>query len=324
MPRAYLVFAAKLAVTGALLYVVFDSVDADAFAARLAELDGAWFAAAVAIAVVMAGVNATRWGVVARQLDAGLAVGDIARFFAIGLFFNQTLPSTVGGDGFRIYFAWRAGVGLRGAVHGVLIDRVAGMLGLIALAAVILPALFALFDDVRAAWAIAALIAAVAAGYIILLALDRVIGDWLARWSVTRPIVDLSAAARRMWLPLPPAAAILALAVANHLLATATMLALARGLALPLGFGALLVIVVPMLVVAAVPISVAGWGLREQAMVFGLAALGIGATDATALSVLFGGVMIAIGLPGGVLWLASGWPRRRDIAAPTAAMRENS
>jgi hypothetical protein len=53
------------------------------------------------------------------------------------------------------------------------------------------------------------------------------------------------------------------------------------------------------------PISIAGWGVRETAMVglFGL--IGVPGEGALVLAVLFGLVGIAAALPGGVLWLAS-------------------
>jgi uncharacterized membrane protein YbhN (UPF0104 family) len=53
------------------------------------------------------------------------------------------------------------------------------------------------------------------------------------------------------------------------------------------------------------PISIAGWGVRETAMVglFGL--IGVPNEGALVLSVLFGLIGIAVAIPGGVVWLAS-------------------
>ena len=58
------------------------------------------------------------------------------------------------------------------------------------------------------------------------------------------------------------------------------------------------------LLVTAIPISFAGWGLREGAMVALFAFAGLGADTALALSLAFGVAYLAASLPGCALWLA--------------------
>jgi len=58
------------------------------------------------------------------------------------------------------------------------------------------------------------------------------------------------------------------------------------------------------LLIAMVPISVGGWGLREGGMVISLAVFGIGTTDAATLSVVFGLLQLVVGLAGGVFVLS--------------------
>ena len=53
------------------------------------------------------------------------------------------------------------------------------------------------------------------------------------------------------------------------------------------------------------PISIAGWGVREQAMVTAFALIGVPGEGALALSILFGLIALLFGLPGGVVWLMS-------------------
>jgi hypothetical protein len=64
-----------------------------------------------------------------------------------------------------------------------------------------------------------------------------------------------------------------------------------------------LILVPLILVVSMIPISFAGWGIREGAMVVGLGFVGVASADALAISVAFGLAQIAIGLPGGAFWL---------------------
>ncbi len=63
---------------------------------------------------------------------------------------------------------------------------------------------------------------------------------------------------------------------------------------------------IPLVMVAsAIPISVAGWGVREGAMVAALGLVGVGEAQAFAISLLLGLMLIVAGLPGGLLWLRS-------------------
>jgi len=64
-----------------------------------------------------------------------------------------------------------------------------------------------------------------------------------------------------------------------------------------------MVLMPPVMLVTTLPISIAGWGVREGAMVAAFAMVGVQADDALALSFLFGVTSIIFALPGGVLWL---------------------
>ena len=64
-----------------------------------------------------------------------------------------------------------------------------------------------------------------------------------------------------------------------------------------------MVLMPPVLLLMTIPISIAGWGVREQAMVSAFALIGISGEGALALSIMFGLVSLFMGLPGGIVWL---------------------
>ena len=57
-----------------------------------------------------------------------------------------------------------------------------------------------------------------------------------------------------------------------------------------------------------VPISIAGWGVREGVMIIGFGFLGVTPESALAISLLYGLIMLVISLPGVVIWLLDGHP----------------
>ena len=56
-----------------------------------------------------------------------------------------------------------------------------------------------------------------------------------------------------------------------------------------------------------IPISIAGWGVREAAMITLLALVGVAEADAFVLSVLFGLLTFGLSLPGGIVWVIGGY-----------------
>ena len=64
-----------------------------------------------------------------------------------------------------------------------------------------------------------------------------------------------------------------------------------------------LVLIPPVVLVSTIPISIAGWGVREAAMITLLALVGVAEADAFVLSVLFGLLTFGLSLPGGIVWI---------------------
>jgi hypothetical protein len=59
------------------------------------------------------------------------------------------------------------------------------------------------------------------------------------------------------------------------------------------------------LLIATVPISIAGWGVRESSMIAAFAYAGLAESDGLTLSILFGAASFAIGIIGGIVWISS-------------------
>jgi hypothetical protein len=55
-----------------------------------------------------------------------------------------------------------------------------------------------------------------------------------------------------------------------------------------------------------IPISIAGWGVRESAMVAILAYGGVGESAGLLISILFGLCLFVLGMVGGLAWIFGG------------------
>jgi hypothetical protein len=221
----------------------------------------------------------------------------------IAMFFGQVLPSTVGGDAARIWLVARSGAGWRAASYSVLIDR---FFGVLALAAVVMAGLY---------WSFALIVNPL--GRLVLLAIGLgslaaggvffALGYWpsLARWKFTRPLYDISLLARQLLFSRGDGLLIAASSIVIHLMTAAVAWTAARAVAAQLDYFSAVLLVLPVLLIATVPISIAGWGVRESALVLAFSYAGLPESDGLIVSVLLGLVTFAVGIIGSIVWLMS-------------------
>jgi uncharacterized protein (TIRG00374 family) len=268
--------------------------------------------------------TAARWKAVLVVFHHPLPSVDLWRYTVIGMFFNQLLPSGIGGDGLRIWYARRAGLPLGAAIGTVLVDRILGLLGLLLLLIIGMPYLLSLgiVGTVATVISISALVLAL--GIAAFLSIDHMMAGlatllrgrmrigFLQRPFVTRVEGGLARTAkdtRRLLRALPYGPATVLLSLINQIALGLVVLYLARSMSLSLSPAAAVFLFPPVLLLSTIPISLAGWGIREGAMVLVFSLAGLPADASLSVSVLFGACMFLSGLPGGFMWLLT----RREV-----------
>ena len=297
---------------GALLVAVIALADPARVLAQLRQAHVGWLLAGLAAAVASNVVSALRWRALARWLGADVSVRDATRWYfqAIGL--NALLPGAVlGGDLYRAVVLRRAGQATLASSWSVVLDRVSGLWMLCAIGG--LGA--ALCANVLAPWLrlpAGAFAALMLAGTALWLATPWTLPALLRRWGV-RWLAPLRAAAQRPdfnrqmgWQALASAAV--------QVLSAAALAAggLALGVQLPLAAWAFAI--APVFLMAALPVSVGGWGTREAAAVASLAPFGVAAPAAVGVGVIYGLYQLAQGAMGA---LAFGLPGRSEKEGAT-------
>jgi uncharacterized membrane protein YbhN (UPF0104 family) len=308
----HVLFAAKAVVTLGLIWLVLRNVDMADTLQRIGSIPGMVAAGVLLLMLLLSLLSILRWQIVMRQFGRILGFRLTARLFFEGLFFNQALPSTVGGDGVRIYRSFRAGLPLSAAVNSVVLDRILGLTSLMLLAALAQPLFYDRVDSLPARLSFTAVFVAAVAGIVILLLLVY-LPAWSRRWRLMRGLVALSHASRRAFATPAILFPVTILSVVGHLISVVVFYMLAESLELGVTFLDCLVMVPSVLLLATVPVSVAGWGVREGAMVAAFGLLGVPAGGAAAASVLFGLGMAITALPGGLLWFMNADRRVDDV-----------
>lgn len=291
--------ALKLAVTAGLLWFVIDKFALGAVAERLRTMQPFWAVAAIAALLAQTIFAGLRWHHVGLLLGAPISLRQAMRFTFIGQFFNQVLPSSVGGDGVRTWLVSRSGVSIARAAVSIFCDRIAALVMLTIIVAAALPTLIIETDtQIPSIHTLALTLPALTAlGLFFLFLFGTKLSSTLIKFRLTRPVGVLIRDLRILLFTPTKSLSITGLAFLVQLLTVLAIYLCAKGLNIDLNFAPILLLPL-ILLISMVPISFAGWGLRETAMIIGLGFAGIDSQAALAISVAFGVAQIIVSLPG--------------------------
>jgi uncharacterized protein (TIRG00374 family) len=301
-----LVMLAKATISILLLYLSLHSVDVGALGAQLSRLESVWVVLALFLLTVQIVLLAVRWRKISTACSANLPFILALQISFIAAFFNQVLPSTVGGDSMRIWLFARRGAGWASATYSVLIDRIAGVFVLALIVIACLPLTFSLIHDAIARAVLLAIGVGVITGTLVFVLIGQHFRQWFDRWMLTRHLVAASRITAALCSFRRDAAIVFACSVAIHLTTAAAAWCCAKAIASPVSFAQILFLMPPVLLIATLPVSIAGWGVRESSFMFAFAHAGLAQTDGLVISILFGAASFIVGMVGGIVWIAHG------------------
>ncbi|WP_213770114.1 lysylphosphatidylglycerol synthase transmembrane domain-containing protein [Bradyrhizobium sp. dw_78] len=303
--RQILFSALKILISAALLYLALRKVNFSDLAARIDLTSLLWIGLAIAVNFLQVYAGALRWREVSADCGAPLTARKAMHFNLIGTFFNQTLPSSIGGDAMRLWLLARDGAGWRAATYSIFVDRA---IGLIALAVVIVASLPWSYHLIRDPSGRSALLfvdfAALAAG-VGFLVLGRLPWSWLKRWWGTQHFHACSVVANQVIFDRRRGPMIAMLSILVHVLTVIIAWCVVKSIAAPVMFSQTFQLVPPVMLITMLPISIAGWGVREATMGLAFGYAGLATTEGVNVSLLFGAVSFIVGAFGGLVWILS-------------------
>jgi len=308
--RHALLLLIKIAVSAVLLTILLRRADLRAIAEGLREADPAWIGGALALYLLMLGISAWRWQRLLRAQHVSLALRRLFDSFLVATFFNNFLPSNVGGDVVRIADTARPAGSKTLATTVVLLDRGIGLLGLLLVAA--------LGASVSAGSAEGpvgpvALWAGLLAGTglsIPLLVAPQVLSRLVApirrlhpEWIDERLSRLTTALVRFRGCPAAVTAAFGG-AVVVQMVLVLFYWALARSLRIPIGMEHLALLVPISFLVQMLPISINGFGVREATFGLYFSRLGLPLHSALLLSLGGAAAVMLVSVAGAAAYIA--------------------
>jgi uncharacterized protein (TIRG00374 family) len=291
----------KLGISSGLLFLVFRTVNLEEALATLAMIPFPSLISALFLLFASTTIAAYRWFLIMRRIGSAEGFLFFLKSYFKGAFFNQGLPTSIGGDGIRILDCSRSTGSTLDGFFGVFIDRFAGLAGLLLLNIGALLLSGDILPD-RIRYLLLTVLSLLLVVLIALLYLRRFRFFTRTRWLSL--IGQLSEKYYQVYSTPASISVQLSLSVLIHLLAMSAFFVLGINVGLEYPLSVYLVLVPPVILLTILPISLAGWGIREGAMIGFFLFVGADKTRVLSFSILYGLLVFIHSLPGLFVYLA--------------------
>jgi hypothetical protein len=329
MPRSKLkdaLIVLKLTVSTVLLVILFRRADVPAMAAKFRQMDPLWTVAALTVYGLMLGVSAWRWRLLLRVQTIEASLGTLTKSFLVATFFNNFLPSNIGGDVVRVADTASLAGSKTLATTVVLIDRILGLIALLVLAAGASALAWRLGLPLTGMQYVWLALVGFTVGLVLFLRnpdkVTRTARSVLAHrfQAVQIRLQNLVAAVSRfaqqprdLWVAFGGALVVQALLIVFYICT-------ARSLSVPFPLIAASVIVPISLAAQMVPLSINGFGVREAVFAFFFTSLGLNVSSALTLSLGSAMLIMLFSLSGGAVFMMRPRKARRSSPDQTAEL----
>ncbi len=315
--KKHLLLILKLGITVSVLWWVFHKLGVEGRANLLVSVRHAKPAGlilAFSIFVLTTFIGIIRWRMLLRTQGMGIPFWHLAWITGVGLFFNLFLIGATGGDFFKAWYVARAQPARKPqAVLSILVDRLIGLVGLFVLAACSVLAYRQVLSGHSQTRMVVPFVLG-GLGIVLVVALastqrHRIVtqGWWLWIWH-RLPGREIFRKLSESYDQYGRSPGVLFTAFMLSMGVHALMVVAAWAIGWSIGIEGLglkhYFVYCPIInAIAAVPVTVGGLGLREGAYQFFLALEGVHSPDATALSLIFYGNGLLLGLICGVAYV---------------------
>lgn len=308
--------AIQIVITLSCFALLFWLVDTRELARSFLQINPILGLSALALLFIQNDLITRRWATMVRAFGPHLSHFQMLRIQYMALFAQLFLPTSVGGAAVRTGMLYRAGVPLGIALNSVLLDRIVALIGLALLAVCFMPWFTVSISIQNNLYSIVAIVSGVTAALLVGLVAAlwyRSPTFWwqqLKRTPARHLLEPLERASSQLIHPQTVCSA-LAYSISGQIAAIAAVYMLAIGSGLNVRFLDCILVMPPVMLISALPISVSGWGVREGAMVIAFGLLGVPGEKALALSLQFALLGYLSASPGAIAWAA--YPRRKEL-----------
>ncbi len=308
--KKWVKFAVRASVTSLLFAFLLKSVSWSTLLTTFAHAQHTWQLMGLAVGVLCIVFSSFEWHCLVLAEDIHTDLAHLIKLYLVGIAFSHFLPSSMGGDVAKAFYVGRDSGNMAGATSSVMLSRITGFLGMLLIA---LPSLLIWHSWFTSAVIVEflllslLLIVLISGTMIISLCLPKASSRLLkSRWIPKSAVITaaelgqtLNSAIRK---PRPLTIAILF----GILFWIASFLnyygyAVALGIHAPLFFYAMAIPFSSL--VAFLPISINGFGVREGALVYVFSTIHVSPSESLLLAFLMDTQVLLFGVIGGCIYL---------------------
>jgi uncharacterized protein (TIRG00374 family) len=299
--KARILFWLKVAVSVGLLGYLLTLIDLQSLFGQLRNLDFGYLALAYVLLLGQIAISALKWQRILRSDGIVMRLPFLFRTNLIGGFISLFLPTSFGGDVYRVVAAKGVNQDLAKSTSSVVFDRLSGFFALISICMVgyvVLPE--------QPFGPLVVIFYVLGVSGFVILSSDALIG-WISAFKLTilQRLAKILRSFRnyRKHRRLLIIVLLLAFAFQFNVVIINKIYTLALGIEVNF---ALLVVIIPLIYLTeALPISINGLGVRESAFAFFFVMNGLTVEEGVAVSLLIVAERYVLGILGGSLLLAS-------------------
>lgn len=294
-------FLFKTFLSVSILALILLQVDWAVAARVFQEADAATWGIVVFLLIAQTLVLGVRWYLIVNTSRARISFKEAVQVTLASLVANFIFLTSISGFAVRVFLTIRQGSSIIFALSASIVDRFMTLLALVIMAAILMPLAS---EHIAREFLImtASLLATVIISALLLGGLFKNQVKSFAKSN--RRIAATFKYVRTIFLEPRIFGIILTTSLVAQLVYFFAVFTVAHAIGIELSFWALLSVLPLIAIIASLPVSIGGWGVREGAFVYGLGLLGVGLEQAFFISVQIGlsGILAAaiVGLP---VWL---------------------
>ncbi|RJP62163.1 MAG: UPF0104 family protein [Candidatus Auribacter fodinae] len=303
--KKYVLFLMRTAISAAIIVFLGYKIDVSHVFEKIIESKFEFFIILGAIDLAAYFLRALRWQIVLRIWDIHVSTALLFIYLQGGRIFDYLLPSSIGGDVYRVYLSAKKSNSTSKAVLGIVLDRLTGMSAGFILAGIGVAILYLKKISVPHMIVVLVFIAVwfILMGILFSPKLELMVEAASTRsafWAKLNTFFSSMVIARSN-----PRQVIYALLISFFIksqeIFVAYFVSHALGLSVPFLYCMAFVPVIGFIIVA--PVSISGIGVRESLYIFFFTAIGLTMTQAFSLSITVFAWMACMGAAGGSLYL---------------------
>lgn len=281
-----------------LIVLVLNYVDLTQTLETIASVKISYLLVSIFVLYLQTAMSSYKWKIILSIGDYALKFIYLFKTYLIGHFISLFLPSSIGGDIYRIAAIKRNISDFSASAAAVIFDRASGLYALLILAAT---GSFALVNTQLTYWLVAIVLFAPVS--VLVLAHSRVTNSLGNSGSRALNSIGRIISSQRKFISSKKAITIMAVSIIFQSTAILINYLYCQALSIDIPLTHLWAIIPLIYLTDMIPFSINGIGIRDSAFVFFFALLGYAAEDALAVSITLISMRYFVGLTGGGLLL---------------------